>query len=258
MLKRILAVSLLLGLLLALAACDTKILLGGKSTGDDAPEEEHTVIRQLQDGDTVYYCWEDGVVTTRSSYKEDSVLFWENDTQEGAYVVKNSMGTVFISYYVQPTQPTEATTVPTTKDPYQGHALDGIVTDPTMGVTYYCWDDGTANTEEAYNAATPLTWTHPWNQNFYNIYSGHSDNGNVVYSEKACTWCNGHKVYYLSYVRDPFDYTKITEYLCESCHVDLTNDYYKCDFCGYYYAKYYTIIEGDYHYCEYCWLNKEN
>ena len=261
--KQILSLCLLLALLLSLAGCaNLDFLTGGtpaeKSDYPEAADDDHTVIRELQDGDTTYYCWEDGIVTTKPTYKADSVLYWENDTNEGAYRVMNSMGTVFISYYVQPTQPTEESTVPPTEDPYQGHSLEGIVTDPSMAVTYYCWDDGTATTEEAYNPSTPLTWTHPWNQNFFNIYSGHSDNGNVVYSEKACTWCNSHKVFYLSYVRDPYDFTQITEYLCESCHVDLVNDYYKCDACGYYCVKYYAITDGEHHYCEYCWLGGQN
>ena len=138
------------------------------------------------------------------------------------------------------------------EDPDDGHTVIRELQDGAT--TYYCWDDGTATTEEAYNPSSPLTWTHPWNQNFYNIYSGHSDNGNVVYSEKSCTWCGNHKVYYLSYVRDPYDYTQISEYLCESCHVELVDGYYRCDSCGYYYAKYYTITDGEYHFCEYCWL----
>lgn len=252
--KRGLSVLLLLCLLISLAGCS--MLSFGKeppATEEPAPEDEHTVIRTLEDGATTYYCWEDGNVTTKESYKADSALFWENDTAEGAYVIKNSMGTVFISYYVQPTQPTEETTVPTTEDPYQGHALVGIVTDPSMGMTYYCWDDGTATTEEAYSASN-LTWTHPWNKNFFNIYNGHSDNGNVVYSEKACTWCDAHKVYYLTYVRDAYDYTQQTEYLCESCHLDLVANYKRCAKCGNYYSNYWAVLAGDgYYYCEPCY-----
>ena len=256
MLKRVFVILLALCLLLALAGCNGQGLLGGgqkEPNQNEDPNEGHSIIRELQDGATTYYCWEDGIVTTKDSYKADSALFWENDTLEGAYLVKNSMGTVFISYYVQPTQPTEESTEPPTEDPYKGHTLEGIVTDPAMGVTYYCWDDGTATTEEAYNPATPLTWTHPWKQNFFNIYNGHSDNGNVVYSEKTCSWCGNHKVYYLSYIRDPYDLSKVSEYLCESCHTDLVNDYYVCKDCGCYCYKYYAYSDGNGHYCEQCW-----
>lgn len=258
--KRFLAITLLLSLVLALCACGSQgMLSNGKDALEDAmnddPDQDHTVIRELQDGATTYYCWEDGIVTTKATYKADSALFWENDTLEGAYLVKNSMGIVFISYYVQPTQPTEETPVPTTEDPYKGHTLEGVVTDPAMAVTYYCWDDGTVTTEEAYSASS-MTWTHPWNQNFFNIYNGHSDNGNVIYSEKACTWCGNHKVYYLSYIRDAYDFSKQTEFLCESCHVDLVSNYHMCYSCSCYYSNYWIIQtpEGGY-YCEYCWNN---
>lgn len=252
--KRALAAGLLLCLLISLVGCSMLSPGGDNSPVENlTPEDDHTVIRILEDGSTTYYCWEDGIVTTKESYKADSALFWENNTQEGAYVVKNSMGTVFMSYYVQPTQPTEETTPTTTEDPYQGHTLVGIVTDPQMGNTYYCWDDSTATTEDAYYASG-LTWTQPWNQNFFNIYNGHSDNGNVVYSEKACTWCGQHKVYYLSYVRDAYDYSKETEYLCESCHVDLVDNYKRCASCGCYYSNYWVIDGGNgYFYCEPCW-----
>lgn len=255
--KRIFAVSLLLCLCLSFSGCSL-FSMGGRQVeqAELEPEHDHTVIRTLEDGTTTYYCWEDGIVTTKDSYNADSALFWENDVEQGAYVVRNSMGTVFVSSYAQPTQmETEPPTEATTEDPYQGHTLEGIVTDPDMGATYYCWDDGTVTTEEAYSA-TGLTWTHPWGGNFFNIYNGHSDNGNVIYSEKACTWCGDHKVFYLSYVRDPYDYTNLTEYLCESCHVDLVADYHKCYTCGCYYTNYWIIEGGDgNYYCELCWNN---
>ncbi len=258
MLKKLTALTLLLCILLSLTACSSiinRIKPGEKaSESQEEVDSEHTVIHTLEDGATTYYCWEDGIVTTKAGYSETSALFWENDMEQGAYVVKNAMGTIFVYRYAEPE--TEAATEPpteaTTADPYQGHTLEGIVIDSDMKITYYCWDDGTVTTEEAYGPSN-LTWTHPWGQKFFNIYNGISDNGNVIYSEKTCTWCDAHKVFYLTYVRDSYDNSKITEYLCHSCHVDLVSRYEKCSSCGYY--TYYGYKVDNKVYCEYCYTN---
>ena len=57
----------------------------------------------------------------------------------------------------------------------------------------------------------------------------------------------------LKYIRDPYDLSKVSEYLCESCHTDLVNDYYVCKDCGCYCYKYYAYSDGNGHYCEQCW-----
>lgn len=251
--KRFLALILLVAVLISLAGCSLFTSRGDDDDDDDdSIRHNHSVIRTLEDGATTYYCWEDGVVTTVDRYDEDSALYWENDIDRCAYIVKNDVSSVFVSYYEQPTEPTESETETTTEDPYKGHTLEGIVTDPIMGNTYFCWDDGTATMTEEYSNSG-LTWTHPWKESFFNIYNGISDNGNVVYSEKSCTWCGDHKVFYKTYVRDIYDYSKETEYLCESCHIDLTSSHIKCSNCSYYYYKTYAIYLNGSYICEKCY-----
>ena len=248
--KKFLALFLLVAVLISLAGCSYPNF--GRNDDDDDATHNHTVIRTIEDGAIIYYCWEDGIVTTNDRYDEDSSLYWENDIDRSAYVIKNDVSSVFVSYYEQPTEETETEPETTTEDPYHGHSLEGIVTDPSMGITYYCWDDGTATTVEEYSNSG-MTWTHPWGENFFNIYNGISDNGNVLYSEKTCTWCGNHKTFYKSYVRDTYDYSKNTEFLCESCHVDLTTDYKKCANCSCYYYKSYSVYHNDRYYCEKCY-----
>lgn len=258
MFKKLTALALLLCIVFSLTACSSILdrVKPAKKTEAAAEEvnDDHTIIHTLEDNATTYYCWEDGAVTTKASYSDSSVLFWENDLEKSAYVIKNNMGVIFVYSYAaeEPTETTEPPTEATTADPYQGHKLEGMVIDSDMKITYYCWDDGTVTTEEAYSVSN-MTWTHPWGQKFFNIYNGSSDNGNVLYSEKACTWCGSHKVFYLSYLRDSYDDSKRTEFLCNSCHVDLVSDYKKCSGCGYY-----TYSTYDYEgrpYCRYCLTN---
>lgn len=248
--KRLIAFFLILSVCSALlAGCGLGIAgLSGRSTEAPADTEaSHYLLHTVTDGGVTYYCWEDGVATMSDTYDSSSALFWENDVGNGTYYVKNSKSTVAMAQYIEPTQaPTE--TVP---DPKQGHTVSGIVTDPATGKTYYCWDDGKVSFSEEYEQ-TGLTWTHPWGQKFFNIYNGDSNNGNVVYSEKACSWCGDHKTFYYSLIRDCYDLSEEGVYLCTSCHIDLTSHYVKCARCGYYYYKDYALYSGGYYYCEKC------
>lgn len=228
--------------------------LPGNSDSDKDTESaasansSHYLLHTVKDGSTTYYCWEDGVATMTDTYDGTSALFWENDVNKGIYYIKNSKSTVAMEQYIEPTEaPSE--TIP---DPKQGHELSGIVTDPSTGKAYYCWDDGNASMSEEY-AVTGLTWTHPWGQRFFNIYNGDSSNGNVIYSEKACSWCGNHKTFYYSLIRSSYDYSEEGVYLCESCHIDLTSYHVKCCKCGYYYYKDYAVLSNGYYYCEKCY-----
>ena len=189
--------------------------------------------------------------TFRGSYSGSSRRYRGSSEREPSSTHQNSSPTVV--QYVEPT--TCPTTAETTSDPRKGHAVAGIVTDPSTGNTYYCWDDGTASMSDAY-VPTGLTWTHPWGQRFFNIYNGSSDNGNVVYSEKACSWCGSHKTYYYSLIRSSYDYSESGVYLCESCHIDLTSYEVKCSKCTYYYPKDMACCSNGKWYCEKCYYGQ--
>ena len=224
--------------------------IGGiTNSSEKAPVlSSHYVLHTVKDGGTTYFCWEDGVATMTDTYNAGSVLYWENDVDDGIYYIKNNKGTVAMEQYMEVTEaPTE-----TEPDPNQGHKLEGIVTDSTNGTTYYCWDDGTATTTDTYELSG-LTWTHPWGEKFFNIYYGISNNGNVLYSEKTCSWCGNHKTYYLSYLRNYYDLSQEALYLCESCHIDLKQHYVKCAKCGYYYYRDYAYYVNGTYYCEKCY-----
>ena len=249
--KRLISVLLVLAAVLTLfSGC----LLTSKKESGSEPVSSHHLIHTVHDGSTVYYCWEDGVATVTDTYDASSALSWENDVANGAYYIKNSKGTVAMEQYAEKTEaPAETETETETEtDPYHGHTLVGIVTDTDSGNTYYCWDDGNATMTEEYKVSG-LTWTHPWNEKFFNIYNGISDNGNVVYSEKTCSWCGNHKVYYLSYTRNYHTLSREPLYLCESCHIDLQTHYVICSKCGYYYYKDFAYYAGGKYYCEKCY-----
>ena len=250
--KRIIALLLVLAALFTLFTGCFKPFANDNST--ETTVSPHHLLHTLKDGGTTYYCWDDGVATMTDTYDASSVLYWENDVDSGTYYVKNSKGTVAMEQYAVVTEaPIEIETVTETVteyDPNQGHTLVGIVTDTNTGHTYYCWDNGTATMSEEYSASG-LTWTHPWNEKFYNIYNGSSDNGNVIYSEKTCSWCGNHKTYYLSYLRNP-DLSEERLYLCESCHINLQSYCIKCPICGYYYDKDYAVYVNGSWYCRKC------
>lgn len=243
----------LISILLVLAALTA--LLAGCAMRGSTPEptlSSHHLLHTVRSGGMSYYCWEDGVATMTDVYDGSSVLYWENDVNNGAYYVKNSKGTVAMEQYNElPAVPAQ-TEAATEYDPHQGHALEGIVTDTTSGNTYYCWDDGTATMSEQYGVSG-LTWTHPWGQKFFNIYNGISQNGNVVYSEKTCSWCGNHKTYYNSFLRNYYDLSEESLYLCESCHIDLQQHYAKCNKCGYYYYRDYAYYVDGAYYCAKCY-----
>lgn len=137
----------------------------------------------------------------------------------------------------------------------QDQKLVDTVTNAAKGETYYCWDDGVATQTTSYSASD-LTWTRPWGQSDIIIYNGSSKNGNVVYSEKACTQCSKHYVYYLSCVRSEKDNTEHYEYLCKGCHDALTEKCVKCSDCGCYYDKNHALILDNSWLCAVCYAKK--